>query len=315
MPITHSKVSAKADGGDASLVQPSDWNASHSVSGGIDLPAESPPPPAAGSVRLFGRSIAGRMLPAIIGPSGLDTGLQPLIARNKCGFAIPQGNANAIQTLGLGITGLGTATAANVATTSLAASMRRLEYAVTTASTTAIAGFRTGTAQFFRGVSVGGTTIGGFFVVCRFGRGRGVAANATLRAFCGLSSTTGAPTDADPQTLLANALGVGAAAADTNYQIIHRNATGTATSVDTGIAKAAADNAEMYELVLFCPPAGTSVQAMFTRLSDGASFSTTISTALPDPATLLGVQAYYSVGGTSSVIGTMLASLYVETDI
>jgi hypothetical protein len=29
MPITHSKVSAKSDGGDSSLVLPSDWNASH----------------------------------------------------------------------------------------------------------------------------------------------------------------------------------------------------------------------------------------------------------------------------------------------
>jgi hypothetical protein len=30
MPITHAKVSAKSDGGDATLVLPSDWNAAHS---------------------------------------------------------------------------------------------------------------------------------------------------------------------------------------------------------------------------------------------------------------------------------------------
>lgn len=29
MPITHSKVSAKSDGSDASLIRPSDWNAEH----------------------------------------------------------------------------------------------------------------------------------------------------------------------------------------------------------------------------------------------------------------------------------------------
>jgi hypothetical protein len=31
MPITHTFVSAKSDGGDATLVRPSDWNASHTV--------------------------------------------------------------------------------------------------------------------------------------------------------------------------------------------------------------------------------------------------------------------------------------------
>lgn len=31
MPLTHAKVSAKADTADASLVQPSDWNANHVI--------------------------------------------------------------------------------------------------------------------------------------------------------------------------------------------------------------------------------------------------------------------------------------------
>lgn len=37
MPITHAKVSGKADSGDASVVEPSDWNASHIGSNGFDL--------------------------------------------------------------------------------------------------------------------------------------------------------------------------------------------------------------------------------------------------------------------------------------
>lgn len=40
MPVTHPFVSAKSDGGDATLVKPSDWNASHTVS--IKTPAEAP---------------------------------------------------------------------------------------------------------------------------------------------------------------------------------------------------------------------------------------------------------------------------------
>lgn len=37
MTITHSKVSAKTDGADSSLVQPSDWNAGHTIATGYAL--------------------------------------------------------------------------------------------------------------------------------------------------------------------------------------------------------------------------------------------------------------------------------------
>lgn len=40
MPITHPFVSGKSDGGDATLVKPSDWNAGHVVS--IETPDEAP---------------------------------------------------------------------------------------------------------------------------------------------------------------------------------------------------------------------------------------------------------------------------------
>lgn len=35
--INHSKVSAKADGGDSSLVLPSDWNADHTINGDVNV--------------------------------------------------------------------------------------------------------------------------------------------------------------------------------------------------------------------------------------------------------------------------------------
>ena len=43
MPITHTKVSGKTDGGDATLVQPSDWNANHTIPNGTaGAPSLSP---------------------------------------------------------------------------------------------------------------------------------------------------------------------------------------------------------------------------------------------------------------------------------
>lgn len=277
----------------------------------LDLAASNPAAPAADTVRVFGRKVGGRMMAAFKGPSGLDSSLQPLLARNKVGWANPQGNGTVIAAVGLTMTALGTATAANVATTNIHTALRRLAYLVTTAATTAVAGWRHAAAQFFLGTP--GGKLGGFHFICRFGPATGTAANTTRRGFCGFSSNTAANTDVNPSTL-ANVLGVGCDSTDTNYFLMYRTGTGTVVKVDTGIAKSAADAVEMYELAMFCAPGGTSVQFEFTRLSDSVTFTHTASASLPAATTLLAPQGYYSVGGTSSVIGMALASLYIETD-
>jgi len=289
------------------------WNEDHQIDGPVPFPhVAAPVAPPADHVSLFGRRIAGRVMPAFIGPSGLDSALQPLLARNKIAWANPNGNSTAISLLGMAISGTGTATAANVGTANIHEAMRRLEYAVTTAATSAVAAWRSTAAQFRRGSPT--LPFGGFFFVCRFGRSRGAAANATLRGFTGFGSITSAPGDADPSTTQTNAIGVGCDAGDTNYQIIHRNGTAAATKIDTGIPKAVADTSEMYELAMFSPPNAAEVRVRFERLSDGTVFETTLTTNLPSDTTLLAPKGYYSVGGTSSVIGYALTSLYIETD-
>lgn len=313
--IKHKKTSSIANSGDSTLVQPSDWNDDHSVSDGLILPIETVTLPDAGNVKLFGRTIAGRALPAFVGVSGLDSTLQPNLARNKIAWFNPTGNATTVQVMGMASpTATGTATAANVATTNIHTVMRRLEYAVTTASATAVAGARVAAAQFHIGSP--SFPYGGFTTVMRFGPSRGVACNATRRFFAGMTSNTGAPTDTDPTsgTTWANMIGVATDAADVNFQIVHRTGTGAATKINTGIPKAYADTTEMFELALFTSPTATTVGYEFTRLSDGVSSTGTISTNLPAGNTLLTWQCWNSVGGTSSVIGISVASVYIETD-
>ena len=274
----------------------------------LDLSASDPAAPGAGVVRIFGRNISGRMMPAFKGPSGLDTAVQPFLAHNKIAWAQPVGNATTLSLMGIALSATGTATAANVALTNIHTAMRRLEYAVTTAATTAVAGWRDATAKY----NIGNQR-GGFHYICRFGPSRGVAANATRRFFNGFTSVTSAPTDVDPSTV-ANCVGIGADVADTNYYIMHRNGTGKVVRVDTGIPKAAADATEMYELAIFTPPGGTAVQFRFERLSTGDFFEYTATANLPASTTLLAPRGWTSVGGTSSVVGISLASLYIETD-
>jgi len=128
-----------------------------------------------------------------------------------------------------------------------------------------------------------------------------------------MTSVGTAPTDVQPSEWATDGIGVGADAADTNWHIMHRTGTGTMTKIDTGIAKAYADTTEMFELRIATGPIGTpSVTVTLIRLSDGETFSSTITTNLPAPTTMLGWQIWNSVGGTSSVIGVSVGSVYIQ---
>jgi hypothetical protein len=313
--LRHAKVSTVPDGSNTDQVQPSDWNAEHVIDGQLELPLNnSPVASPANTSALFSRSIGGRIYPAFIGPSGLDTAMQPLLARNKVAWFNPNGNTTVVTSLGMDVTATGTATAAVVATTNILTATRRIEYAVATAATNAIAGLRSAQLQFHTGDPA--TPYGGFTWIARFARSRGQASNATRRSWAGMTSVTAVPTDVNPSTWAVNGIGVGSDSTDANWQIMHRNASEVMTKIDTGISKQYLDNTELFELALFTAPTGsTSVGYQFTRLSDGVSASGTITTNLPAADTLLTWQIWNSVGGTSSVVGTSIASIYIETDL
>lgn len=205
----------------------------------------------------------------------------------------------------------GTATSAAVGTSNVHLMMKRCNYNVTVAATTAAASFRSAAAQYFIGQA--GGKLGGFHFVCRFGPSVGAAANTTRRGFVGFTSLTTAPTNVNPSTII-NVLGVGCDDTDTTYQIMHKTGTGAVTKIDTGISKSAADNTEAYELAMFCAPGVTAVHFEFTNLSTGVVFTHTATTGIPAERQLLAPFGYYSVGSTSSVIGISLMSLYLETD-
>ncbi|MDI9407806.1 MAG: hypothetical protein QM523_01005 [Candidatus Pacebacteria bacterium] len=283
--------------------------------GQLRLPSISTPSaPAAGGVKVFGASTGGRGMVTALAPTGPATTMQPHIGRSNVSWVKPLSNGTTVHNFGMTVSATGVPTAATVATTNIHTAAKRIEYAVTTAATNAVAGWRSGIgAQNYIGAA--GQKHGGFHAVFRFGRSRGVAANATLRGFTGLTSS-GAPVDAEPSTQMVNAIGVGCDAADTNYHIIHRTASGVATKVNTGIAKAVADTSELYELILFAAPGvGGAVGYQFTRMSDDVIFSGTITTNLPADTTLVQPCGWYSVGGTSSVIGYALSNYYSETSI
>lgn len=277
----------------------------------LTLSATTPTTPAADNTKLFTYKVGGRSMLGWIDPSGLDNAVQSLFGRNGMKIFQPAGNSTTITAIGsAALTATGTATAANIATTNRHTQIRGLEYLVTVAATTAVAGFRDGVAQFFMGNSAGN---GGFHFVCRFGPATGVA-TTTHRLFVGMGASTAAPTDVEPSSIV-NIIGVGYDAADANIQFFNNDATGTATKTSLGIAVPTADRTSVYELSMFCAPNSTTITYTFKDLAEGGStVSGTVSTDIPAVNTMLASRGWMSVGGTSSVIGISLKSLYIESD-
>lgn len=282
--------------------------------GQLRLPAiATPAVPAAGGLKLFGRDVAGRLLPAILGPSGLDTSLQPHLSRNRVAVVLPAGNSTTLTVWGTAMTSTGTATIASVGATNLHSTMRRIEYLVTTAATTAVAGFRGASLQHLVGGPSAG--LGGFHMIQRWAPATGVA-TPTFRAFAGMRGNGSAPTDVEPSSLV-NICGMGWDAADVNIQFMYNDGSGVATKVDLGASfpVPTTDRSAVYEIAMFSPPGTTqSVSYEVRDLVSGAVATGTVTTNLPATTLLLTPYSYVSAGGTSSVVGITLMSLYIETD-
>jgi hypothetical protein len=95
---------------------------------------------------------------------------------------------------------------------------------------------------------------------------------------------------------------------------MNNSALPSAVKTDLGITVPTADRTSMYELAMFCAPNSTTLYYTFTDLSNGTTASGTVTTAIPAVNTLMSPRGYCSAGGTSSVIGIALSSLYIETD-
>lgn len=314
MALKHTFVSAKTDGADATLVQPSNWNADHVVDGdGLTMVADTsiPATPAAGYMVMFGKLLAGGALPAYVGPNGLDSALQPFFGRNKIGIWSSNGYSTNIPTsIGIGpVINTGTVTARSVAAGTFFAAAIRVGY-VSTATAGSTAAARSDKGQYYRGNGAG---LGGFRVVIRFGCSD-AATVADARSFAGLVSTTSALGNVNPSSNT-NIIGVGTDSTDTTLSIIHNDGAGTATKVALGANFPDHTlSVDMYELALFAAPNASEVGWQVTRLNTGDVATGTITTDLPSSTTLLAPQVWRNNGTTALAVGIDLVGGYFERD-
>ena len=286
------------------------------LSGDLNLAVSAPTTAPANTVTIFSKTIAGRMMLALLDPSGMSSTLQPFLARNAIGHWRPQGNSTVVPGV-LGYTAptiVGTATARNVATTNFFTRLRRLGY-VSAATAAALAETRVAVAQ----VTIGnGAGLGGFHKIIRFGCSD-AATVAGARQFVGVSSSTAAATNVEPSTLT-NSIGVGHGAADTNLKLYYGGSAAQA-AIDLGVNFPANTlSVDAYELALFAPPGLATVGYMVTRLNTGhvASGVLTAATAglqLPLNTTLLSYhKAWRTNNATALAVALDVVSDYIETD-
>lgn len=316
MGIKHSFSSSKPDGGDTSLVQPSNWNANHQIDSEVPFPVvASPATPAANFGNLFMRLSAGRTVPSVIEPSGQEINMQQAMWRRQISLWVPPGNATTVPgVLGLpALTATGTATARTVATTNALTRMRRLGY-VSAATAGSLSGARVAAAQVTTGDGAG---LGGFFTSIRFGCSDAAAVSGA-RMFVGMSSSTAAPTNVDPAALT-NAFGVAQLATDATqlYLVYGGSAAQTAIALGTGFPPANA--AVAYDLLLWCNPGSNgTVSYKLIRLDTNTSVSGDIVPATPGTqtplnTTLLCHQAWRTNNATALAVGLDLCGIYLES--
>lgn len=284
--------------------------------------ATNPATPAADNVVVFGKNLAQRVLPASMGPSGMDAALQPSMWRQKVGRWNPPGNATTVPGVeGIAApTAVGTATARNVATTNLMTRTRRLGY-VSAATAAALCGHYLTTAQWTTGT---GTGLGGFFYSCRFAMSDAAAVSGA-RAFVGMSSNVAAPTNVEPNTLT-NSIGVAQLSTDATqlYLVYGGSAAQTAIALGTNFAPyngtVGVTTGNLFDLTLFCPPGSNGVvNVRLENVSNGQVYNNTITpgtpgTQTPANTTLMTHRAWRTNNATLLAVGIDIIGIYIETD-
>lgn len=273
------------------------------------MPLNNTTDPAApdGGIIMYSKVVGGRSLPKFIGPSGLDSILQPAIFGNGMSIVAP-GSSTALSYFGMGaFTAVGTVSHPALAATSLRESVRR---AILTSAATANSAseFRLALTQAWRGNGAG---LGGFYAVLRFGVSSTVA---TQRLAAGLWAATAATsTSAEPSTLV-NGIWVGNDAADTNLQLMCNDGSGTASKIDLGSDFVKNVQNGIYELILFCKPNDSTIRYRVKRLDAAGEVTGSLTTDIPASTTFLAPHFYVNNGGTAAAVILDFYRYYLESD-
>lgn len=287
------------------------------------LPAivNEPPTPPTGILSLYARKVAGRMLPKIKGPSGLDTCMQTAFFQNRILLYVPStGTTGTGSGSGLGPvwTAAGTVnhpTPSNAAP-AMANQMRRTRYANVVTTADQPLGIRPGAADtlnYWIGNAVG---LGGFFFAARFIVE--LIPAASVRVFAGMCSSTTLYAAAS-NTMINNSCGLWHDTADPlsglgAFNFVTRD-TVTTTKQQINLATAIAAGSA-YDFYCWVAPNGTTIFWRLDDVNNNVTYEGSQTLTLPANTAFMGPQCAMSNGAnvvvTTTAIG--IAGVYTESD-
>lgn len=263
-----------------------------------------PAAPAEGMLTYYAKEIAGRIVPKVKGPAGLDYPLQATVWQNNTTLWTPT-TATAGFWQGTAGSGAGTYSTALPTTTNLYTSMKRARWANVVTTLNQVLGQRNTEAMYMRG-SVAGQ--GGFFFFARCGTD---VWTDGARFFAGLHTAT-TVISADPSALN-NTVGFCVDAAD-NGAISFLTRGTAATKATTGMTLATNVGFDLY---MFCAPNDTKVGWRIVNINTGEEVSGVATDTLPSNTVLVRAGVLASNAALTPVTSVQLGvnRIYIETDI
>jgi hypothetical protein len=282
----------------------------------IDFPvqASEPSAPAADHGLLYARTLAGRVVPKWMSPTGVDYPLQPHTGFNN--VALWRGGATTTAATFAATDGSFPYTSASPSAplipTLASTSLRNQTYrgTIRTGTTSgALAYIRANTLRIWRGNAAG---LGGFFVVMRFSLSGTIQTGQ--RSFIGISDSVANPTNVDPTTnTTPGKIGLAQNAATGNWSLAH-NVTGTAPTLIALGASFPINNTDLYEIALFSAPNGSSIGYRVANWSTNQQTSGSLTTNIPAATTFMAPVMWITNNAQSAQSELDFISTYVETD-
>lgn len=258
---------------------------------------------------LYARSFAGRILPKMIGPSGIDTALQAGLHGNSVILISPTSGTNAPSIVGGTLTTAATLSLQYTAGSSnrWSSTQRKRFQTSTTAGNTS--GMRTAYTHVHRGNAAG---FGGFFFRAQLGAQINLNGGQKFVGLCASTAALGG----EPSALV-NMCGMGYDAADAstgNWFFMRNDGSGTATKVDLGTS-AARGTTEGWDLIMFMAPNGSGLFVRIVNLNTGVVvLDTSYTTDLPAVNTGMAFKAEVRNGAVAAADNLEVAKVYIETD-
>lgn len=279
----------------------------------LKLTSIADPAAPTGGLLLYSKNVAGRHLPKIIGPSGIDTVLQIGLDGNSVAMFAPANGTTAPTQWGITLT---TATTIShqqtIASANPFQATRRTRF-TSAATAAASTGCRTAYGQWYLGNAVG---FGGFFFRTQFGSSTNINGS---QAFVGLCASTAAlATTAGAVSALLNSIGVGFDTTDANtgsWNLIRNDGTGTATKVSLGADALRSNTTHGYDLIIHAKPNSSEIFVRIVNLHTGVTvLDTSYTTDIPAVNTALAFKAETNNGAVASAVTLDLAKGYITSD-